>query len=182
MGKTLEGMLLEDARELGAGPRWPARWFYPTENSIPANPSGSVLAPAAAAKAVMVSFTVPRGFRFILEKYWHFYQGTTAFVEGSGALVFSLIQDANRAVADMDQMLTTRGSPAAGPWPLRSFLRFEEGTLLTYQVLNASQAVDASSFVSAGLCGRLEPLDCGLGVGMGSTCSGGACAHGGKRG
>ncbi len=170
---TLERALLQDARVLAGPGARPGGWFYPSENAKPQNPTGAVLAPVIGATATILTFTVPRGFRFVIEFHFHSYDGTTAFREGSGALTWSLLVNQQsshaRAVPDMAAMLTTRGSPSHGPWPLRSCLVFEEGSVLSYVVSNVSQPVDSSSFVSAGLHGRLEPADCGAGL-AGSGC------------
>jgi len=169
MANFLENALLSDAREVAGNPPWPARWYRPTENAQSANPTGSI-GLAAAGWQVILNFTVPRGFRFVVESHWHSYAGTTAFIEGSGALVFALFVNPTgaygqqRAVADMGAMLTSRGGPSFGPWPLRSCLVFEEGAALSYQVNNVSQKVDSSTFASAGLHGRLEPMSCGTGA------------------
>jgi hypothetical protein len=163
---TLEQDLLGDASTVANGRRaqFPADWWSPSVNALPANPVGSIGIPAARRGfAPILVYTVPRGFTFVVEFHWHYGDGLTAFVQGSGTIAWGLFVNvgasASRAVEDFGNMLTFRGSPNL-PWPLRTCLRFAEGSVLSYQVNNLSGG--ATGFISAGLHGRLEPASCGF--------------------
>lgn len=164
----LTASVLADALELAQRrpDAWPYRWVFPSAFSQPVNPHGSIVLPAVAGgPAVIVSYTVPRGFFFVLAALMHSFKGNATFHEGSGELLWGLFANAGsatpRAVETFADMTFSRGSAATAPWPVPGRLRFEQGTILTYRVENISLTVTTNDFVMAALLGWLEPLACG---------------------
>jgi hypothetical protein len=162
---------------------WPYRWLFPSLLSKSVGADGSLLVPAPPGVGVrpspynIFSYTVPRGFMFVLAAAMHDFQGTAVFHQGSGELLWSLVVNfapssllaapassrdvygsATRAVEGMQDMSFSHGSSREGPWPVPGHPRFEQGSVLSYQVTNAGLTLVAYDYVIASILGWLEPL------------------------
>jgi hypothetical protein len=94
---------------------WPFPHVYPPVNSIRRNPMGYCLAPAAAAQAVILSWTVPSGFWFYMKFLGLYYSGETA---APGAFLLTLDRNTPLGVAGLGSVSTDLQSV---PFPMGSF-------------------------------------------------------------
>lgn len=183
MASEVTAAMLADALELARRrpDSWPYRWCFPSPDSLHVAPHGAIGVPDKPGAGVghifntIFSYTVPRGFIFVLAGVMHTIQSAT-YKEGDGSLLWSLFVDSAfayappipgvpqplgasaRGVEDMRNMMFSRGSPTAGPWPVPGRPRFEEGAVLAYQVANVSLTVVSTDVVMAALAGWLEPV------------------------
>lgn len=160
---------------------WPYRWCFPSVVSQPVQADGALLLAAPltglAGPYDILSYTVPRGFLFVLAAAMHDFQGTATWHQGSGELLFSLVVNFapssmlvapgasrnlygrdTRAVEGMQDMTFSHGSARGMPWDVPGRPRFDQGSVLTYQVTNGGLTLAGFDYVMASILGWLEPL------------------------
>lgn len=106
---------------------WPFPWVYPPPDSIRRNPMGTAATAAPAASALVLTFTVPQGFKFELTGILAgVYSANMQPVGNPGDYLFSVTRDQpftgnapqGNTLADLYQIPFYLGSPSNGPFPL----------------------------------------------------------------
>lgn len=148
----------------------PYPWVEMPPGAVPFSARGSIAAPAygSANQAVVASFPCPRNFAGVLQYILNVYTGS-GYVEGSGSV--SWVIDVNTplsglgvtpigyGLSDYQNIVTTLGSLANGPFPIAGGVFFRDGDFLRYKVTTAAPVgVGAPNFCHAMLIGWIWPL------------------------
>ena len=152
-------------RRKGAREQWPYPWSYPPPGAIPVHQYAGIAMPAASSpQALVLEYTVPNGFTFILTGI--IAEARTAGVfnsalaPGDGSLVWILDEEqplgqtypSGAAVTDFSQLTVPMGSFESGPWPLAAPFAFAARHTLRWKILNVSNTT-AGAYVANGLFG-----------------------------
>jgi hypothetical protein len=114
---------------------FPAHLWMPSDG-ISFDPTAYVATPAVGASIAVVQFIVPEGYYGVIKQIGNVYIGT-GFVEGSGSLVWQILQNAG-VVRNYDNIVSSLGTVSApGELAGRSIL-LEELSLVSLQVSNVS--------------------------------------------
>jgi hypothetical protein len=119
-------------------------WLYPSADAQAFDYVKYVALPAVgntALQGVIISFQVPAGMNGIIKRFGNAYVGS-GFTEGSGALTWQLLADA-QPVPNYDSIPASLGATAA-PSEVSS-IRIRENQLIQLVVLNASLVVGGAS-------------------------------------
>jgi len=147
---------------------YPYDWVFPSTNAIRVTGSDrgiqSIPAPAPATPTVVVQYTVPTGFRFILTGILRYFSGS-GFVEGSGnALWTADINEGSYIAQGLANTPISMGSPAHGPWqigyPWSSPDIYKSLEVLRDLVTTTSDiSQGAPNYFIGGFFGWLEPAE-----------------------
>lgn len=113
---------------------FPAHLWMPPDG-IPFDYTAYIATPAVGVISAVVSFTVPEGFHGVIKKVGNVYIGA-GFVEGSGSLIWQILQNAG-VVRNYDNMLASLGTVTA-PGELAGSILVYEQQLVVLQVNNVS--------------------------------------------
>lgn len=102
-------------------------------DGIPFDPTAYIGTPAVGNIAAVVQFTVPEGFYGVIKKVGNVYIGA-GFVEGSGSLVWQILQNGG-VVRNYDNIVSSLGTVSA-PGELAGAILLEELALVVLQVNN----------------------------------------------
>lgn len=102
-------------------------------DGIPFDPTAYIGTPAVGVIAAVVQFTVPEGFYGVIKKVGNVYIGA-GFVEGSGSLVWQILQNGG-VVRNYDNIVSSLGTVSA-PGELAGAILLEELALVVLQVNN----------------------------------------------
>lgn len=146
-------------------PPVPFPWDLPPKNSKPVCKSFSIVAPAVATPTVVVQYTVPDGFQFVLTDRVNAYAGS-AFIQGSGYARWTTDVNVTPGI------VTPQGFPVEGmagetfacgslefPWPVRGYLVFEPLDVIRVKVTTTAPITAGSpNFFTSVLLGWIWPL------------------------
>ncbi len=147
--------------------QWPYVHCFPPVNSIPVNQTGSVVTPALSAQAVILTYKVPPGFKFIMTGVVAMYinSGTLgAFLPGQGLFTLDLntppgvtnIQAS--PVQGLTALTVPLGNYLAGvKWYLERAYEFAPLDELRWKGTNVGLPVGTPAFFAAGVFGWLLP-------------------------
>jgi hypothetical protein len=113
---------------------FPAHLWQPPDG-IPFDYTNYTSTPGVGAAIPVITFTVPEGFHGVIKKVGNVYIGA-GFVEGSGSLVWQILQN-NGVIRNYDNMLASLGTVTA-PGDLAGSILIFEQQVVTLQVNNVS--------------------------------------------
>jgi len=144
---------------------WPYDWIYPPENSIRVRQSASIAAPANATQTVVLSYTVPTGYRFCMTHIVQVFTGS-GFVAGSGSITWvldvnvqiGLTTPLGNVVQGFASEVVPLGSFSYGPWPLLRPELFDENDVVRHKVTTtAAITPGAPNYFTSMFLGWLLP-------------------------
>jgi hypothetical protein len=132
-------------------------WDFPSVNSVAFDNANTINLPAVGTEAVVVEFTVPRGFNGVIKAMGNNFIGS-GFIDGSGDVVWRLLQN-TQAVRNKENILNSLGTPQA-PSLIGGggFIRIIENDLIQLVVDNVA-VVPAGQLIGGRLSGWLYPRD-----------------------
>jgi hypothetical protein len=131
---------------------FPPHLWQPLDG-FPFDPAAYVSTPAVGSTSTVVQFTVPDGHHGVIWKLGNVYVGT-GFVEGSGSLVWQILQDLG-VVRNYDNIVASLGT-VTQPGQLSGPILIYEGQLIQLQVQNVS-LVAGGTLVGGRLSGWFFP-------------------------
>lgn len=147
---------------------WPYDWIYPPEASIRVRASNTVVAPAASTPTVVLAYTVPAGYYFVMAGLVQTVTITagSAFVPGSGSILWSI--DVNTPIPAVTPSL---GYPVQGftnevvtlgstviPWPLIRPDEFDENDIVRSKITTtAAITAGAGNYFTSMFLGWILP-------------------------
>ncbi len=141
--------------------RWPYAFVFPADCTIPVNVLDTVAAPLVGATAVVAAFTVPEGFRFVLQGILQDYSGGAAFLVGDALWTVDLNTPVGipnvqaMPVQGLTALPVPLGSVVEGsPWPLLRPYQFGPLQLIQSKVTNVALA---GGVCTSGFFGYLIP-------------------------
>jgi hypothetical protein len=146
---------------------WPYDWIYPPENSIRVRASNSIAAPAAATQTVVLAYTVPAGYYFVMAGLVQTLVITvgSAFVQGSGSVTWTI--DVNTQIGitgpigypvqGFTNEVVTLGSTVI-PWPLVRPDEFNENDVIRSKITTtAAITAGAGNYFTSMFLGWILP-------------------------
>jgi hypothetical protein len=126
---------------------------HPWQQVQPVHARAAIVCPAVGtSNTLVIAYTVPKGFSFVLQGIVCLYTGTTAPVEGdSDSLLYRLRANSAFFVRDFGLIATTLGSLTNGPYPIPGGVKLDAGTLLELVV-----TVPAASGIATGGINRIH--------------------------
>jgi hypothetical protein len=155
---------------------FPYDWVYPSKNAIRVTGSDkgiqSIPAPAPATPTIVVQYTVPTGFRFILTGILR-WTNAAGFIQGSGNALWTMDINEGSYIAQglagafnagISSSSITMGSPDVGAWNI-GFPQSMPGVFKSLEVLRdlitttADITAGAPNYFIGGFFGWLEPAE-----------------------
>lgn len=130
-------------------------WLWMPRDGFPFDEAAYIATPAVGVTSAVVTFTVPQGFHGVIKRIGNVYVGA-GFVEGSGSLIWQILQDTGvvRGYDSIKASLGTVTAPTEQAGPILIF----ENQAITLQVTNVS-LVAGGTQVGGRLTGWFFPKD-----------------------